>query len=948
MSTTRIRRMLLGNTGLWAVVLCCLAAGACFRSSDPTKVKCADDKNCPGGFTCSKQIGTCVSGKQQPLDGGSAGSDGSTKPQSGGGAGGSSSDGGGSGGSKIGIDGSSDIPITSAPSCTVDTDCSTGHCVDGVCCDSACDGQCESCKEAGSVGICTAVKGDPVAPRAACGGTGSCKGQCDGNSGKTCIYPGDSTVCTAAKCESGKVTTASLCNSAGACSTSTSSTCPNSQCATDGSAKCATACTPTSCAAGSYCDTTGACLPAQAASSSCSSGQQCTSGYCVDGVCCDSKCDGQCQSCRETGSVGTCKAIKGDPITTRTACGGTGICKGQCDGTGTACAYPTDSTVCTQAACTAGKATSASVCNGSGACTTATTNQCPSNACGTDGKCTGSCTPSSCLTGTYCDSTGACTKTLDNGAKCSSAGQCTSGNCVDGVCCDGKCDGTCESCSTGTCSFTSTPRTSCTGTGKCAGYCDKANTKTCTYPGSSTTCSDQSCSGGVRTNPSLCDGKGVCPTATTTNCDTKLCSGSDCSGSCTSTSCGAGMYCAGTTCASVKNQGDSCSADAECLTNHCVDGYCCESACAGACTICSATRGKCTNTTNARVGKACGSTGQCTSSCTGSSPDCSYTSTSCGSATCLTSTTLQQPGTCNSQGTCVQSTQSCTACVNKACADCQPNDKKCGTTQPQKCDSSGHWVNDTVCGTGYTCSGAGVCSCNPDCTNKCGGAGNGCGGTCSGSCGSGQACNAGTCCTPATQAAACGSRNCGNAPNGDGCGNPMTCGTCIAGQNCNGGAGKCQCDLGTLTACNTCTGWNFDSCTNAGLANITFSVSTDATPFSAKPNPSGAGCVAGSGTFDVTSGGIGFTATLCSSTRVSAFSAQMYVEGDSLGFTEGALWVGGGMVPQKIFVDTTPYQWNTIALTLDIPQSGSNAQFSFNFSTAGGSAKVYFDNVLFQ
>ena len=238
MSFAPIWRMSGSKAGLWAVLLSCLAAAACFHTADPTKVKCADNTNCPGGFVCPKSGGTCVPRSQQAVDGGAAGSGGSTKPD--GSAGGSAWDGGGA---KSGDGGpSSDVPITPEPVCAADSDCSTGHCVDGVCCDSACDGQCESCKEVGSVGICKAVTGDPVAPRSACGGTASCKGQCDGNSGKTCIYPGDSTVCTSAQCENGKVTTASLCNSAGACSTSTSSTCPNSQCATDGSAKCATAC----------------------------------------------------------------------------------------------------------------------------------------------------------------------------------------------------------------------------------------------------------------------------------------------------------------------------------------------------------------------------------------------------------------------------------------------------------------------------------------------------------------------------------------------------------------------------------------------------------------------------------------------------------------------------------------------------------------------------------
>ena len=314
--------------------------------------------------------------------------------------------------------------------------------------------------------------------------------------------------------------------------------------------------------------------------------------------------------------------------------------------------------------------------------------------------------------------------TLPNGSRCTADTQCTNGHCVDGVCCDGKCDGTCESCSTGTCSFTSTPRTTCTGSGKCAGYCDKANTKTCTYPGSSTTCSDQSCSAGVRTNKSVCDGKGVCPTATTTSCDTNLCSGSDCSGSCTLTSCGAGMYCAGTTCASIKNQGDSCSTDAECSTNHCVDGYCCESSCTGTCTICSATRGKCTNTTIARVGKSCGGTGTCAGFCGGSSPDCSLPTTSCGQASC-SSGVYQPVGSCSSGSCSMPQTQTCPYVCSPSAGctgNCKPGSApQCSSSGvPQVCGSDGSWQDQAACTGGKTCS-AGSCGCSGSTPRDCNG-----------------------------------------------------------------------------------------------------------------------------------------------------------------------------------------------------------------------------------
>ena len=97
------------------------------------------------------------------------------------------------------------------------------------------------------------------------------------------------------------------------------------------------------------------------------------------------------------------------------------------------------------------------------------------------------------------------------------------------------------------------------------------------------------------------------------------------------------------------------------------------------------------------------------------------TSTPCGTTTCLTSKQLQLAGTCNSQGTCSQSTQTCAACVQNACADCTPSTSQCSGGVPQTCDSSGHWASGT-CGTGKVCSGTAtncVCSSGTDCNGTC-------------------------------------------------------------------------------------------------------------------------------------------------------------------------------------------------------------------------------------
>lgn len=38
--------------------------------------------------------------------------------------------------------------------CTDDNECGSGHCIDGICCESACDSTCNSCSETGSLGLC--------------------------------------------------------------------------------------------------------------------------------------------------------------------------------------------------------------------------------------------------------------------------------------------------------------------------------------------------------------------------------------------------------------------------------------------------------------------------------------------------------------------------------------------------------------------------------------------------------------------------------------------------------------------------------------------------------------------------------------------------------------------------------------------------------------------------
>jgi hypothetical protein len=51
--------------------------------------------------------------------------------------------------------------LVKAPACTIDADCSSGHCVDGACCNAGCAGACEACDLAGQVGTCVPIPGNP-------------------------------------------------------------------------------------------------------------------------------------------------------------------------------------------------------------------------------------------------------------------------------------------------------------------------------------------------------------------------------------------------------------------------------------------------------------------------------------------------------------------------------------------------------------------------------------------------------------------------------------------------------------------------------------------------------------------------------------------------------------------------------------------------------------------
>jgi hypothetical protein len=315
------------------------------------------------------------------------------------------------------------------------------NCVDGYCCDTSCTGQCQACDVSGAEGVCTYVVGSPP--------------------------HGSRTACSPFL----------VCGAGGVCTTT---------CASDAA-----------CATTAYCDSGAAsptCVARKSNGAACAGSNQCTSGNCVDGVCCDLACAGQCVACDVAGSVGTCSPVTGVPHGARGACPAFGYaCAGgscattctadnQCDGThycagggpscvakvglGTACTSASQCAsgfcvdgYCCNSACTSNSCAACDVASSLGTCTTIPNGKphgsrtcTPANLCAA-GACSGTCVvDGDCPTGDYCKA-GVCTAKKAPGSGCGNATECASGFCSgDGYCCNAACNGECQTCGTGTCS----------------------------------------------------------------------------------------------------------------------------------------------------------------------------------------------------------------------------------------------------------------------------------------------------------------------------------------------------------------------------------------------------------------------------------------------------------------------------------------------------------------
>jgi hypothetical protein len=295
--------------------------------------------------------------------------------------------------------------------CTDASQCASTYCVDGVCCDSACDGMCSACDVQNSVGACTMVPAGEVPRRSECPAdpAQSCglDGKCDGN-GACSKYP-VGMECSPAACtaDGHGVMTAARCDGMGRCVPSTTSTPCDPYLCDSSTSRCFTGCTTVAeCAAPNPCNA-GKCGK-KPNGDLCGDASECNSGRCADGVCCNIDCTGACTACNLNGSPGICTALPAGALDQHsqctdegaTSCGGSGLCNGM-----GGCQKYTAGTVCAPVDCSGASYTAARVCDGSGTCLPANPTPCPNNfICNPATKtCFTSCTTNDqCTTGYTC------------------------------------------------------------------------------------------------------------------------------------------------------------------------------------------------------------------------------------------------------------------------------------------------------------------------------------------------------------------------------------------------------------------------------------------------------------------------------------------------------------------------------------------------------------------
>lgn len=626
---------------------------------------------------------------------------------------------------------------TDGSTCSDFSQCLSGYCVDGTCCNTPCQNQCHACNLAGNMGTCSPVPSgvtDPVSSIPctnpfACDGVGQCK-KINGQPcslGTECL----STICVdMVCCDSGCGETCKACTSAktgvatGTCAFITGGTDPDNECVQQPISSCGTTgmcngtgacsvyanntvCSPATCTDSvtlqnaDLCDGTGSCV--DKSTTNCSpylcSGTAClttcsTNMQCVSGAYCDTAMM-KCVTKKANGS--TCASVL---ECQSNFCVDGYCCDAVCSGTCLSCAQA----------------------GGQGTCLPVAAGQ-------NDNTCQGA--------NQACDGTGSCKKAI--GQSCAVATECTSNACVDGYCCDTTCTGDCQACSiakkgagnqkgNGYCENVASgtdpnnncmaePVTSCGNNGFCdgMGQCQKFST--------STICAAPSClDGDTLKGPNLCDGNGFCAIGET-ECAPFICKTNACKTTCASNmDCIADAYCEMTACLPKKLDGQPCANAGQCQNGQCVDSVCCATAMCPDCQACNLSgNGTCSPVPAGNkdglcstVDKACDGLGVCKKingqSCA-ANPEC--VTENCVDGVC-----------CNTS--CKTPCQACNVAGNVGICSNVPSgqdDSTC-TGSDVACDGNGECKKEL----GQTCSAPteclvgkcvdGVC-CNTDCPETC-------------------------------------------------------------------------------------------------------------------------------------------------------------------------------------------------------------------------------------
>ena len=208
------------------------------------------------------------------------------------------------------------LPLGNA--CTLDSECGSGNCRDGYCCDTTCDSTCQACDVGGSLGTCTNVPVD-TDPDAECAAVNCGKGTCDGSGACDYYTTGEGACAACGTCQGASSTScvtisnnlqdtegSNVCS--GTCAACQSGSCSNADVDTDPGDDCTQGSNETHGCSANVCDGAGACDVQESGDGGCP-----VCGTCSDSdIACeyhpDTEADTGCASCSicSGSEIGTC------------------------------------------------------------------------------------------------------------------------------------------------------------------------------------------------------------------------------------------------------------------------------------------------------------------------------------------------------------------------------------------------------------------------------------------------------------------------------------------------------------------------------------------------------------------------------------------------------------------------------------------------------------------